>query len=50
MSPTPQGVIAVAVILPSFASIAVALRFYVRRKKKTQLQSDDWTILVALVR
>lgn len=50
MSPTPQGVIAVAVILPCFGTIAVALRFYVRKMKGLQLQNDDWTILVAMVR
>ena len=49
MSPTPQGVIAVAVLLPSFGTIAVALRFYVRKVKGAQVQSDDWTILVGLV-
>lgn len=50
MSPTPQGVIAVAVILPSFATVAVVLRFYVHRMKKLPLKSDAWTILAALVR
>ena len=50
MSPTPQQVVAVAVVLSCLSTIAVALRFYVRKMKKIQLKSDDWTILVALVR
>ena len=50
MSPTPQGMIAVAVILPVFATLAVVARISVRRMKGTRLFSDDWTILVALVR
>ena len=49
MSPTPQGVIAVAIILPSFATVAVVMRFYVHRTKRLPLQSDVWTILVAMV-
>ena len=50
MSPTPQEVIAVAVILPCSGTIAVALRFYARRIYRAGLKSDDWTILIALVR
>lgn len=49
MSPTPQGVIAVGVILPTFSTFAVVLRIYVRRMKDAHLQGDDWTILLALV-
>ncbi|KAL2036478.1 hypothetical protein N7G274_010813 [Stereocaulon virgatum] len=49
MSPTPQEVIAVAVILPCFGTIAVALRFYTRSIYRAGLKSDDWTILIALV-
>ena len=49
MSPTPQGVIAVAVILPAFAACAVVGRFSARRMKRVRLQSDDWTIALALV-
>lgn len=49
MSPTSQGVVAVAVILTSLSTVAVGTRFYVRLKKRIQLKSDDWTILVALI-
>lgn len=49
MSPTPQGVIIVAIILPMFATIAVIARLYARRAKKSGIKSDDWTITLALV-
>ena len=49
MSPTPRGVIAVAVILPTSATFAVIARLYARRAKKAGIKSDDWTILLALV-
>ena len=49
MSPTPQGVIVVAVILPTFATLAVVARLYARRDKKAGIKSDDWTIMLALV-
>lgn len=50
MSPTKGGTVAAAVILPVCGTLAVALRFYVRVAKNVKVQSDDWTILVALVR
>ena len=46
---TPKTVIAVGAVLPALASIAVGLRFYVRVKKSTTVQIDDYLILVALV-
>ena len=49
MSPTPQGVIAVATVLPMFATFAVIARLYARRAKKAGIKSDDWTIILALV-
>ena len=49
MSPTPKGVIAVAIILPIFATFAVIARLYARRTKKAGIKSDDWTIILALV-
>ncbi len=49
MSPTPNGVVAVAVMLTSLSTVAVGTRFFVRLTKRIQLKSDDWTILVALV-
>lgn len=50
MSPNPQAVYAVAIVLPACGTIAVALRFYVRKiTRKVGLKSDDWTIFVALI-
>ena len=49
MSPSPQGVVAVAVILPVFSMIAVIARFHVRKIKSTKLGSDDWSMLIAMV-
>lgn len=49
MSPSPQGVIAVAVVLPTFATFAVVARIWARRAKKISIKSDDWTIILGLV-
>ena len=49
MSPSQSGVLSAAVVLPTVASIAVLLRFYVRRSK-TMVGGDDWMILAGLVR
>lgn len=49
MSPSPQGVVAVGVVLSCLPTIAVMLRIYVRHMKKTRLGSDDWSILAATV-
>lgn len=38
-----------AIFLPCVGTIAVGMRFYVRRLKGTSLLGDDWTILAALV-
>lgn len=38
------------IAFPILAIIAVVLRFQVRRIKGQKLESDDWTILAALVR
>ena len=49
-SPNQAGVYAVSIILLVFSTIAVALRFKVRRMKQTGYGADDWLILAALVR
>ena len=48
-SPTKAGVLAAAIILPCADTIAVGLRFYVRRMKRTRIGGDDWMIAMALV-
>lgn len=45
---TPASIIAVGAVLPALASVAVALRFYVKTKRRTELSIDDWLILFAL--
>ena len=46
---TPKTVIAVGVLLPAVAVIAVALRFYVRIVGTKSVGLDDTLILLALV-
>ena len=46
---TPRTVIAVGAVLPAVATIAVALRFYVRIAKTKSVGFDDCLILFALV-
>ena len=41
--------LALSITLPILATVAVGLRFYVRRFKKAQFGSDDYTILIAVV-
>ena len=48
-SPNQAGVYAVSAILLVVSTIAVALRFKVRRMKNTAYGVDDWLILAALV-
>ena len=45
----PNSVIAVGIILPSLASIAVSLRFYARRRSDAKIGADDLLVLFALV-
>jgi hypothetical protein len=47
---TPKTVIAIGVVLPALAAIAVGLRFYVRIAKTKSVGVDDFLILFALVR
>lgn len=49
MSPNPAQVIVVSAVLVSLASLAVALRLYVRSRQRTSIGVDDWTIVLALV-
>ncbi len=41
---------AIATVLSILAIVAIVLRFYARRIKRTALWWDDYTILLALVR
>ena len=43
------GIIAAVVVMCVLDVIVVALRFYVRRRLRQQLESDDWLALAALV-
>ncbi|KAJ5292491.1 uncharacterized protein N7443_008444 [Penicillium atrosanguineum] len=45
----PHNVIAVGVILPTLASIAVGLRFYARHRIRVALREDDWTMLASIL-
>ena len=45
----PKSVIAVGAVLPSLASVAVALRFYARRRLEAAIGLDDLLVLFALV-
>lgn len=49
MTETPGKMIALATVLTLLAVVAVSLRFFARRIKKTKLAWDDYTILPALV-
>ena len=42
-------ILALGILFPVIAILAVALRFHARRLKKLRLEADDWTILAALV-
>ncbi|KAH8590154.1 hypothetical protein B0O99DRAFT_521821 [Bisporella sp. PMI_857] len=46
---TPTSVIVVGAALPTLASIAVALRFYIKLKRRTGIGLDDWLILFSLI-
>ena len=46
---TPGHVLAVAILLPILDIVAVALRFYARRKRRLPLGPDDWLTLPATV-
>ena len=45
----PKSVIAVGTVLPSLATVAVALRFYARRRLATVIGVDDLLVFFALV-
>ena len=44
-----RSVLAVGVVFIVLGIVAVAARFFVRRKKKNELGIDDWLCLPALV-
>lgn len=48
-STSAAGLTALSSTLLGLSSIAVALRFYARRKQKLQLKSDDWIMIPCLV-
>ena len=45
----PGAVIAIGAVMPTLASLAVALRFYIRRKFRHPILVDDWILLPAAV-
>jgi hypothetical protein len=50
MEYSPTSIVVIAVVLPLFAVVAVALRFLVRLKiQPTYIGIDDWTIAVAVI-
>jgi hypothetical protein len=50
MGESPPKQYAFAVIFSILPTVAVALRFWARKRKKAQLLWDDWAIVLALVR
>jgi len=44
------GIIAAVVVMCALDVIVVGLRFYVRRRLRQRLGSDDWLLFAALVR
>lgn len=46
---SPHSVIAVGILLPTLASIAVGLRFLTRYRLRIALREDDWTLLISAV-
>lgn len=44
------SVIAIGVIFPVLGTVSVALRFAVRRTRKAGLGTDDWLIMLGLVK
>ncbi len=47
---TPASVIAVGAVMSGLPSVAVALRFYAKSRRASELTPDDWLILISLVR
>lgn len=45
-----SALLAVAIVFPILATLAIALRFYAHRLMVQKLQAHDWTIVIALVR
>lgn len=45
-----SALLAVAIVFPILATLAVGLRFYAHRLMSQKLQAHDWTVAVALVR
>ena len=45
----PASIIAVGAVMPALGIVAVALRFYCRRRNRNPLQIDDWILIPALL-
>ena len=49
MSTKASDLVALSSSLLALSSIAVALRFWTRRKQKLELKNDDWSMLLSVV-
>ena len=49
MSTRAPDLIGLSSSLLALSSIAVALRFWTRRKQKLELKTDDWSMLLSVV-
>lgn len=49
LSTPSRATVIVSCIFPVLATVAVALRFYARRKKALSFRTDDYAVLLALV-
>lgn len=51
MSPNPRGdtVVRCTIAFAVIDTLAIMLRFYVRRKSVTKIAADDWVIMASLV-
>ena len=45
----PTSMMVISTLLPALSIVAVATRFYVRRKQAAKLLWDDWLLVPALV-
>lgn len=41
---SPSSIIAICVVLPVLSIVAIALRFYTRKRNKNALKLDDWFV------
>ena len=45
-----SATLVIAIVFPTLATLAVGLRFYVRRLLSQRPGAEEWTVLIALVR